>query len=125
MAKTVDFDLLNARMREQEGLVQNARYLEQLSLEGKSPEEVVEGVKNFLELEEGETVLQNATDKVKKYNFETKAFLELVNFRSKANFTGLIDEEESKYLEAIEARVAEKISNRFGIEVDELYTEAE
>ena len=57
--------------------------------------------------------------------FQDKDFLELVQFRYKAEKTGLIDQEEAKYISNIEERIATKISERFDVEVDELYVEEE
>lgn len=125
MSKSVDLDLLNARMRDQEVLVSNAKYLEQLTLQDDKPEEVVKRVKDFLKLEEGQSVLKDSTEVIKKYNLEAKAFLELVQFRHKAENTGLINKVESKFIQDIEERIAKKIGERFDIEVEELYVEEE
>ena len=125
MSKSIDLDLLNARMRDQETLVANAKYLEGLALQDDSPEEVIARVKSFLKLDDSQSVLKDSTEVIKNYNLQAKAFLELVQFRYKAEKTGLIDQEEAKYISNIEERIATKISERFDVEVDELYVEEE
>ena len=125
MSKSIDLDLLNARMRDQELLVSNAKYLEGLALQEDTPEEVVKRVKDFLNLGEDQSVLKDSTEVIKNYNLQTKAFLELVQFKYKAEKTGLIDPKEVLYITNIEKRIAKKISERFDVELDELYVEDE
>ena len=125
MSKSIDLDLLNARMRDQEVLVSNAKYLEGLALQDDTPEEVVKRVKDFLKLGEDQSVLKDSTEVIKNYNLQAKAFLELVQFRYKAESTGLINKVEAKMIQDIEERIAKKIGERFDIEVDELYVEEE
>ena len=125
MSKSIDLDLLNARMRDQELLVSNAKYLEGLALQEDTPEEVVKRVKDFLNLGEDQSVLKDSTEVIKNYNLQTKAFLELVQFKYKAEKTGLIDPKEVLYITNIEKRIAKKISERFDVELDELYVEEE
>jgi len=126
MTKTVDLQLLNARLRDAEQIVQNAKYIEKLNMEGRSGDDVLKEAKDFLGLGEDGIVAAESIDIIKNFNLQSKAFLELVNFRKKAEVAGLdLSEVEKKYLDDIELRLAETISKRYDIEVDELYMEEE
>ena len=125
MSKTVDLTLLNARLAEKETSIQKARFFEEMEMRGDTRESITKEAKEFLSLGEDDSVTLEAANIVKNYNIQAKAFLELVNFRSKAEETGLINPEEKEFIENIEKRIAETMSKRYDIEVDELYVEDE
>lgn len=125
MSKSIDLDLLNARLRDAEQVVQQAKFLEEMGLRGDTPEGIIKQAKGFLKLQEGDLVTAEANTVVKKYNVQAKAFLELVAFRSKALEAGLITAEQDKTLEEIENNIATTMSERYDVEVEELYTEEE
>jgi hypothetical protein len=125
MSKTVDLTLLNARLAEKETTIQKARFFEEMEMRGDTKESITKDAKTFLSLGEDDSVTLEAANIVKNYNVQAKAFLELVNFRVKAEETGLITSEEKGIIENIEKRVAETMSKRYDIHVEDLYVEDE
>ena len=126
MTKTIDLQLLNARLRDAEQIVQNAKYLERLEMEGRTSKDVLKEAKDFLGLDEEGIVAVESTKILTNFNLQSKAFLELVNFRSKAKEAGLeFSKDEENTLDVIEQRLAQNISKRYDIEVEELYVEEE
>lgn len=121
MTRIVDTDLINARVREREQIVQDGRFIESIESMGKTPEELKAEAKKVLGLDEDGIIQLEYQNKLKEQNLQTKAFISLANFTSKVEGTGILTDEEFNSVKDIEAKMALIICEKYGIDEDELY----
>jgi len=125
MGKQVDLELINARSRKREQLVQDGRYFETIESEGRTPESIKAAARKVLGLPEDGLILLEATEIMKKQNVKTQAFVVFLNSASKIKGTGILSENELSVVESIEIKLAKSLCETYNISIDELYTEGE
>lgn len=123
MSKKVDLELINKKQQLRETAVQEGRFIETLESEGRSPEGLKVAAKEILGIGEDDIIQLEFTDKMNKQNNQTKAFVALTNFATKAAEANMLTEEETQAVSNIEARLAVIVAERFGIDLEDLYTE--
>ena len=121
--KSVDVELINAKNQSLEVAIQKAKFIEELESEGVTGEDLKNRAKQILQISEDDLVSLNV-GKMKQFNKETMAFIQLVAFRNKAEESGLLSSEELETVRTIESRVAEKVALRYDVEVEDLYSES-
>ena len=121
MSRNVDTDLINTRSREIERVIQDGRFIEGITAEGKTPEGLLSAAKEALGIEEGDSIMLKYNEKLGELNVQTKAFISLANFTSKAEETNLLTADELSSIKLIEEKLAKEISEKYGIDLEDLY----
>ena len=122
MAK-INSTLLTARLKENEDIVSTGRHMESLKEEGHSMESLIEDAKKFLQIEENDLIVAEYSGIMKREYKKLETFRALVNLIDNGSDTNLLEDDEVSYLKNIEDRVAKQISDKYEIDVEELYEE--
>jgi len=125
MSRQLDTDLINKRAREKEQIIQDGRFIEGITANGDTPEYIVNKAKKELGIKENDSIMISFSEKLKSLALETKAFISLANFTSKAEDTGMLTEEELSSIKVIESKLAKIIGEKYDISMDDLYQEGE
>ena len=123
MSRNVDTDSLNQRSREKEQVIQDGRFIEGILAQGNTPEGLIKAAKDELGIDENDSIMVSYAEKLGNLNKQTKAFISLANFTSKAEETKLLTEEELSSIKEVEARLAKVISEQYKIDLGDLYVE--
>jgi len=123
MSRQLDTDLINTRAREKEQKVQDGRLIEGLIAQGDTPEGIISAAKKELGIGENDSIMLKYDEKLREVNLQTKAFISLSNFVSKAEGTKLLTEDELSSIKVIETKLAKVISEKYGIDLEDLYNE--
>lgn len=125
MGKKLDLHTLNARSMDLETRIREARWLESLELNGKSVEDIKEEARNFIEFGEEDSLIGNeqVEETVKANNILKKSLISINKLTQDLKDSNFISMEEGVFLNAIERRLANKVSSIYKIE--KLYLEEE
>lgn len=124
MSKKIDLRVLNARHMDYETMIKEAKWLESLSVNGRSVDAIEKDVKTFLNFGDEESVIAKADDKVIEYNLLKNSLIKINKLTEELNSGNLISQEESILLGAIERRLAEKVKSIYNLEDEDLYEES-
>ena len=123
MSKSLDLKTLNARSMDLETRIREARWLESLELNGRSVDDVKQEARDFIEFGEEDSFIGNdkVEDTVKKHNILKKSLISINKLTADLKDSNFISMEEEVFLNAIERRLADKVSSVYRIE--NLYVE--
>lgn len=119
--KKINKTLLGARNQDLQQIVTEARYLENLETQGKTPEDVVKSAKESLGLSDNESVIAEWEGKFGAANKLQKNFVDTNALTARLKDDNLITDEEVEVLKGIESRIADEISSVFGLDLEDLY----
>lgn len=119
MSKKIDLKMLNARQADYETMIREAKWLENLGINGKSIDNIEKDVKKFLNFGDEESVIAKADDKVIEYNLLKNSLIKLNTLTIDLTSGNLISEEEATLLGSIEEKLASKVKGIYNI--DDLY----
>lgn len=125
LTKLADNAFFNVKRNERERVVQEGVAAEELQNKGTTLQDLVNDARKVLEIDEDESVMGMYEEKLKLQNVEAQAFINLVNSISKMEATGILSQEQVNTLREAEDRLAEKLANRYGVDVERLYMEEE
>lgn len=117
----INTTLLNAKIQDMESMVQDARRHEHLTKLGHTPEVVESKVRKFLELEKGESLVENAEKKAKEVNILSRNLLNLNVLNNSLLMLGVLTDEEIVVLNNIESKLSKIVMSKFEIEKEDLY----
>lgn len=123
MSKQIDLKVINAKDMDYQTMINEAKWLENLSVKGRSVEDIESQVKDFLNLGEGESIIAQADEKVKEYNLLKRNLINLNKLTSDLKSANTITEEEEAVLNTLESKLADKVSNIY--KIDNLYVQEE
>jgi hydroxymethylpyrimidine pyrophosphatase-like HAD family hydrolase len=112
----IDKVKLEAQQQDTELRIREAQWLENLRVNGRSPEDVEDRARQILGIDENGSVIQKANEVLPKFNIAKKALIEINALTEKLQDGNLISQEEGILLKSIERRLAEKIANFYGLE---------
>lgn len=123
MSKKLDLKTLNARSMDLETRIREARWLESLEINGKSVDDVKEEARNFIEFGEEDSLIGNdqVEETVKQNNRLKRSLIDINKLTGDLKQSNFISMEEEVFLNAIEKRLANKVSKVY--KIDNLYTE--
>lgn len=119
--KKINKTLLGARNQDLQQIVTEARYLENLETQGKTPESVVKSAKESLGLSDNESVIAEWEAKFGAVNKLQKNFVDTNALTTRLKDDNLITDEEVAVLEGIESRIADEMVSIFGLDLEDLY----
>jgi hypothetical protein len=123
MSRLLDTILINSRVAERDAEVQLGRTIEAIESSGSSPEDAKVRAKEILGIGEKDLIQLEFNGKMKEQNTQLKSFMSLSNAVSKAEESGLIEEEDLKPLKEAELKMAKVIAVKLDCEVEDLYSE--
>lgn len=121
--KTIDRTLIGARNDDLSSKIQEAKYLEELTIKGLGPEDVISNVKETLNISNEESVIVEYEAKVRDLNKLQKNLVDTNSLTKRLLDDNLISESEQEVLEVIETRLAERLVGIYGIDINDLYLE--
>lgn len=121
--KKLDKVLIGARNQDLEVKIREANYLEELAVNGKSPESVITEVKETLGIEETGSVIAEYETKASELNKLQKNLVDVNGLTQRLLNDKLISDDDLAVLESIEHRLAVKVAGVYGLELSELYLE--
>ena len=123
MNRKIDLGTLNAKSMDYEVLLKEAMWLEELDLKGRSIESIKTDTRRFLEINEEDSVIGTAQDKVKNYNLLKNSLVKINSLTNDLKSSNFISQQEEVFLASIEKRLAEKIQQIYNIQDEDLYEE--
>ena len=125
MSKSLDLKTLNARSMDLETRIREARWIESLEINGKSISDIKQEARDFIEFGEEDSLIGNeqVEDTVKANNRLKRSLIDINKLTADLKESNFISMEEEVFLNAIERRLADKVSSVYKIE--KLYLEEE
>ena len=123
MSKSLDLKTLNARSMDLETRIREARWIESLEINGKSISDIKQEARDFIEFGEEDSLIGNeqVEDTVKANNRLKRSLIDINKLTADLKESNFISMEEEVFLNAIERRLAEKVSKLY--KIDNLYLE--
>lgn len=121
--KKADLKLINARNVDLQTKINEARYLEELEMNGNSPESIIGDVKKALKIDENMSVIAESEEKIKVVNKLQKNFIDTNSLTQRLLDDKLIEEDEVAVLNKIESRIAEQLLSVYDLDLEDLYLE--
>lgn len=123
MSRKIDLNTLNAKSMDYEVLLKEAMWLEELDIKGRSIESIKTNTRRFLQINEEDSVIGTAQDKVKNYNLLKNSLVKINSLTNDLKNSNFISQEEEVFLATIETRLAKKIQQIYNIQDEDLYEE--
>lgn len=123
MKKKLNLHLLDARQRDYETRIGEAKWLENLQNQGKSTSEIEAEARKFLNFGENESFIADAEKRVIEYNLIKKSLRDINVLTSALQDANMLQDGELNTLEEIESRLAQKVMNIYNIDQEDLYEE--
>jgi hypothetical protein len=121
--RKLDSVLLNARNKDLESKIANAKFIESLEVNGTSPEELLSQGRDILNIGEEDSIMTSFQDIMADYNKQLSSLFKLNGAIPELKDSGVLTDEELSTLVAIEDKLANIIAKRYDIDLEELFME--
>jgi hypothetical protein len=119
--KKLDTVLISARNQDLASIIGNARYLENLALDGKKPDDIINEAKRALNIADDELVMTEAIEKVKLINRKSTLLANLFHVFSEAEKLGYSTDN----LNSLTQTLTNEIASVYNVEPDMLFLSEE
>lgn len=123
LTRLADVKFFESKRNDREVVIQKGMFVEELESKGITVENLKDDAKKVLELDEDGSITAEWEDILKRQNIEAQAFISVVNSISKLEATGAVSSEDVKILRNSEEKLAKKLAERYGVDVERLYEE--
>lgn len=119
--KKIDRVLIGARNKDLETKINEANYFEELTNNGRTPEDIMSEVKTKLGIEENGSIIAEYQEKASVINKLQKNLVDVNGLTHRLLDDNVLEEQELNVLKNIETRLAVELAEIYGLELDELY----